>query len=73
MATYKKFMVWQERDGTCTPIPQLRTSHLEFIIAKIKRSADTTDNGKLWRGKFLPFLEEELEYRLLLDINRKTT
>lgn len=72
MMNHKKWMIWTERDGTRTPIPQLRTSHLEFIIAKIKQSIPLV-NGKLWRGNYLPYLQEELSYRKRLDSNQKTT
>lgn len=67
----KPYKVWQERDGTRTPISQLRTSHLEFIIAKIERSK--VFNQTSWRVAYLPYLREELAYRKRLDSNQKTT
>lgn len=73
---HKYFMVWREKDGTQTAIPNLRTRHLEMIIQLIKRGPDrwTKDgNPHKWRGRFLPYLEEELAYRKRLDSNRETT
>lgn len=74
MKKSKPYKVWQERDGTRTPISQLRTSHLEFIIRKIERSnKELNKSGIGWRLAYLPYLKEELAYRKRLDSNQKTT
>src|SRR6478752_4348858 len=72
---HKKFMIWTERDGTRTAIPQLKLTHLMLIIAKIETSqADMKEGERQWRSRYLPFLKEEFNYRLSqLDSNRNAT
>lgn len=66
---YKLRMIWIERDGTPTPIPLLRTSHLEAILLKSYRSWKLEAGAGAWRLSRLPFILREYEYRLWLDTN----
>ncbi len=66
---WKRRMIWVERDGTKTPIPYLKTSHLEFILLLMqKRWRDEMQAG-VWRLSQSIFLLREYEYRIWLDTN----
>ncbi len=66
---YKRRMVWIERDGTKTPIPQLRTSHLQHILLRSERSWKNENKAGAWRLSFMYNLLREYEYRIWLDTN----
>lgn len=49
--------LWKTEDGNILEVKDMKTSHIQNCIAKIKH------HPKLWRSAFLPYLEAELEKR----------
>ena len=70
---HKRRMLWKERDGTLTPLPFLKTSHLGYILARAQRSWLRENKAGIWRLSQMSYILREYEYRLTLDNNPLVT
>lgn len=67
--TYKRWLLWEERDRTKTPVPFLKTRHLHLILLKAETRWRNENKAGIWRLSQMPYILEEFEYRKRLDNN----